>query len=301
MMGNGTSEIIVVGADGTLGEMLKNHLTADGISLRCENMAKCEPPHLENYATVINAAGPRARPGLNWSDYFREHIGTARAIVHGMHSGSHLIHLSSTAVYGAQAALLGPDSLEAPLLFPMPGYAAAKLASEYAIRASCEARGIGLTILRLSMVYGAGVDSALDSLSRMANRGLRLMLKPDTFRQHLLNIELLVHGMKLACQRGPAGSNPLILADPFFITNGQINDALVKKYPKSKSISMPLSFFANISRRWKRISEFSLTMPIASLAVLAIDNEFAWQPAFHALGINPDEFNRNNTFDKYFL
>jgi nucleoside-diphosphate-sugar epimerase len=289
---------VVVGADGTLGSLLASRLGARGARLRCRDMAADEPLPLDGAATVINAAGPRARPGLDWSDYFREHLGTSRAIVHAMESGAHLIHLSSTAVYGARAMHLDCDSPASPLLFPMAAYAAAKYASELAIRALCKEKGIKLTVLRLSMVYGRGVDSALDSLCQMAARGLRLSLKPESLRQHLLHIDLLIYGLIQARQFGPLGFQPLILADPFSVANGEINDALARIYPKSFSVPAPLNSFLRLSRRWRRMPEFRIGMPIASLAVLAIDNEFAWQPAFQALGLNPSEFERTRTFDR---
>ena len=171
-------ETVIAGADGTLGRLLVDRLQARGITLRCSDMGSDAPPTVNTAATVINAAGPRARPGLGYEDYFREHVGTARAIVRAMQPGAHLIHLSSTAVYGARGCRLRCDSLEAPLLFPMPAYAIGKYAAELAVRSLCEERRVRLTILRLSMVYGKGVDSALESLIRLSARGLRLALTP---------------------------------------------------------------------------------------------------------------------------
>jgi nucleoside-diphosphate-sugar epimerase len=291
--------VVVVGADGTLGALLAGQLKARGVTIRCKEMGRDEPLQLWDAATVINAAGPRARPGLDWSDYFREHIGTSLAIVRAMKPGAHLLHLSSTAVYGARGTHIRCNSLESPLLFPMAAYAAAKYASEMALRSSCNERGINLTILRLSMVYGKGVDSALDSLRGMAARGLRLVLKPGSHRQHLLNIDLLIHGIKQACKCGPLGSQPFILADPFSVTNSEIDDAIKRIYSKAFSLALPLDCFKGLCQCWKRIPELRITMPIASLAVLAIDNEFEWQPAFQALGITPSDFGRDRTFDRY--
>jgi nucleoside-diphosphate-sugar epimerase len=262
-------------------------------------MSNEAPVALEQAATVINAAGPRARPGLGSADYFREHVGTSRAIVRAMKPGAHLIHLSSTAVFGARGVQLRCDSLEAPLLFPMPAYASGKYAAELAVRALCEERGIQLTILRLSMVYGPGVDSALESLVKMAARGMRLELKPGSLRQHLLHMELLVYGLLQACKCGPQGPRPLILADPFSITNNEINAAIARMFPKAFSASVPLCIFGKMAKRCGRLAEFRVSMPIASFAVLAIDNEFDWQPGFQALGIEPSDFDRSHTLGKY--
>jgi nucleoside-diphosphate-sugar epimerase len=292
-------EMIVAGADGTLGALLVDKLRARGITIRCKDMRHNQPLQLDRATTVVNAAGPRARPGLDWSDYFREHLGTTRAIVRAMKPGNHLIHLSSTAVFGARSMRLDSDSPESPLLFPMAAYASAKYAAELAVRALCEEKKIRLTILRLSMVYGPGIDSAMASLSKMAARGLRLALKPGSARQHLLSRELLIQGLMNACQYGPLGPRPLILADPFSITNDEINRAIARIHPKAFSVALPLGCFERLSRLWMRLAEYKFTMPIASLAVLAIDNEFDWQPAFQALRLNPAEFGRDQTFDRY--
>jgi nucleoside-diphosphate-sugar epimerase len=295
------NETVVVGADGTLGALLVERLGVRGATLRCNNMAVDEPLALEPASTVINAAGPRARPGLTWDDYFREHIGTCRSIVRSMRPGSHLIHLSSTAVFGARGSHLDCEDPEAPLLFPMPAYASAKYAAELAVRALCEKNSIKLSVLRLSMVYGPGLDSALESLRKMAARGLRLVLKPLSIRQHLLNVDLLIQGLTRVRQCGPFGPRPLILADPFSVTNAEIDSAIARIYPKALPVAVPLGFFRIISRQFKQLPEFKLTMPLASFAVLAIDNEFDWQPAFEAMGLNPSEFDRAHTFDRYFL
>lgn len=295
------SKAAVVGADGTLGAFIVQRLKARGVTFRCNNMTGNELLRLDEDDTVINAAGPRARPGLNWADYFREHIGTSRAIARAMKPGSHLIHLSSTAVFGARGLHLNNDSVESPLLFPMPAYACAKYAAELTVRALCEDKGIRVTVLRLSMVYGPGVDSALESMRKMAARGIRLVLKPGSFRQHLLHVELLIRGLMQTCSRGALGLRPFILADPFSITNDEINNIIARLYPKAFPLSVPLTCFGKLAKRWKNLAESKLTMPIASFAVLAIDNEFAWEPAFQAMDMNPSEFRRDCTLDTYLL
>jgi nucleoside-diphosphate-sugar epimerase len=295
-----SSQTVIVGADGTLGGLLVDRLKARGVTLRCKDMAQNLSLPLEHAQTVINASGPRARPGLNWPDYFREHLGTARAIVRSMIPGTHLIHISSTAVFGAQARHLDSDSPEAPLQFPMAAYASAKYATELAVGTLCVEKGIKLTVLRPSMVYGLGMDSALNSLCVMAARGFRLVLKPGSLRQHLLGVDLFVHALRQACRCGSLGPRPIILADPFSVTNAEINDMIARIHPKAFTVPVPLDYFKKLSLQWTKIPESRITMPIASLAVLAIDNQFSWQPAFQALGINPSEFERPRTFDRCF-
>src|SRR5271165_930490 len=157
--------VAVVGAAGTLGAYIAGRLGATPVELRCPDPRdECVVPELHDADVVVNVGGPRVRNGLGWEDYFREHVGVTSRVARSMRRGTHLVHVSSTAVYGARGRLLGPASREAPTLFPFPAYACAKLAAETTARALCAERGVRVTVLRPSMVYGPRVDSALTTL-----------------------------------------------------------------------------------------------------------------------------------------
>ena len=82
-------------------------------------------------------------------------------------------------VYGARGALLTTDDIEAPARFPAPAYACAKLAAEAEVRTLSRARGVHVTVLRPSMVYGPSIDSALESVLRLAGLLAPVFAGPD--------------------------------------------------------------------------------------------------------------------------
>src|SRR4029077_6002498 len=94
--------LVVVGADGALGGLLAEHLGGRRLSFRCPNgEPTASLADLAEARTVVNASGPRVRPGLTWADYFREHVQGTLALARAMRSGAHLVHFSSAAVYGS--------------------------------------------------------------------------------------------------------------------------------------------------------------------------------------------------------
>jgi len=62
-------DVVFVGADGALGAALTTELGARGVRLRCPDMTDASPvTGLAGAEIVINAAGQRHHPGLQWSD-----------------------------------------------------------------------------------------------------------------------------------------------------------------------------------------------------------------------------------------
>jgi len=288
----------VVGADGALGAMLVKALGAKGVTLRhpAESL-DARVPEIGELGFVVNVCGPRVRPGLGWEDYLREHVGTATAIARAMRPESHLVHVSSVAVYGARGALVRADSPEAPTLFPNPSYAWAKLAGELAARAICRERGVGLTVLRPAMVYGSGVTSAIDTLGSLARRGVRLEMKPATVKQHALSSALLVAILERLATRGPQ-HRTFIACDPFFFTNADVDQRL-RTRRAGVAVPVPLRWTEALLRRWPLFPARDAPGALAALAFLGLDNEFDGRGALDALGIDPAEFARERTLDPY--
>jgi nucleoside-diphosphate-sugar epimerase len=283
--------LVVVGKGGTLGALLAARLGAPAIELRQPDpRVSAVVPELAEADVVVNAGGPRVRPGLDWADYFREHVGVTMRIARSLRPGAHLVHLGSTAVYGARGTLLGPEDVPAPTLFPSPAYAAAKLSAELAaVAAGCE-RELRVTVLRPSMVYGPGVDSALESLRRLGRRGVGLELRPRSLRQHLTHVELLVAAVRRAAQQGgPSLPRTLLVADPFVLRNEDLRCGRVR-------VPVPLDLVASGEPLARR---FGLGGMAETFRVLALDNEFDAGATWGALGLDPAEFARARTFDPY--
>ena len=290
--------VLVVGKGGTLGAVLAERLQAEAIELRARSPdggedARDLAARIAHASVIVNAGGPRVRPGLGWADYFREHVGVTARIVRSMQPGSHLVQISSTAVFGARGSLLSAADVEAPTLFPNAAYACAKLAAEMEGRALARERRIRVTVLRPSMVYGPGLDSALESIRRLSRRGVRLRLLPAKGRQHLVHIDLLAEVVARATLTTPRdGERVLLVADPFVLENADL-------LPKAgATVSVPLVAASLLHGLARRLGA-SPPLAVDALAVLGIDNEFDWRPAFEELGLDVERFARDQTFEPY--
>jgi len=288
----------VVGADGALGSRLVGALGARGVTLRHPaDVLDARVPEIEDADFVVNVSGPRVRPNLGWDDYLREHVGTAMAVARAMRPGSHLVHFGSASVYGTRGGVIRADAPEAPLRFPNPSYAWAKLAGELAARALCAERGVGWTVVRPAMVYGDGVSSAIDTIASLARRGVRLELKPASVKQHCCSFALLVALLERIAERGPQ-RRVLLACDPFVFTNGDI-DAAVKKKRGGVGVAAPLPLAEAMLRSWPLFPDRDAPGALAALAFLGLDCEFDWRGTLGPLGIDAAAFRREATLDPY--
>jgi nucleoside-diphosphate-sugar epimerase len=289
---------VVVGADGALGSALVMALGARDVVLRHPSESlDAHVPEVAGARFVVNVAGPRVRPGLGWADYLREHVGTALAVAREIPREGHLVHFGSAAVYGAREGVIRAGSPEWPASFPNPSYAWAKLAAEHAVRALCLERGVGLTVLRPAMVYGAGVTSAIDTILSLARRRVRLELRPASTRQHCLSLELLVDILRRLDAAGPFGRT-LIACDPFTFTNGDLN-AFLRAKRGGLAVPAPLPWAEAALRRWPMFPDREAPGSLAALAFLGLNCEFDWRETFDALALDAAPFSRAHTLDRY--
>jgi nucleoside-diphosphate-sugar epimerase len=271
------------------------------VRLRCRDLAEVAPvPELADANVVINAAGPRVHAGLKWADYLREHVGTATRVAISARPGSHVVLVSSASVYGAGRGHVTPSTAPQPDSYPVSPYAWAKLASEYATRAVCAERGVSLTVLRPSMIYGPGAGGALLRLRDIARRRVRFVLAPEGARQHLLHIDLFRLVLQaLAARPAPERVATYMVADPFVLTAADINLLLRAAAPRAASVPLPVGLAAGAVRAWQSRSERQPPGAIAVAAMLMVDNVYDWQPCLDHLCIDPGPFGRER-FDEFF-
>lgn len=279
-------KIVVVGARGTLGQKLTFELGCEGVDFRAGHMGE-QRALIEEADVVINVGGPRVRPGLREKDYLREHVGVAKDALDAMNANAHFIHISSTAVFGKRDGVLRCSDIEQPEQFPMPGYARAKLAAERYVVAHAKRP---ISVFRPSMVIGAGVDSVVASLAKLARRKIALRLLPRSLHHHLTQFELLVAALRAAILR-PSGPKPLVLADPFLLDS---DDLLFPARLTLPIALTPLSLAQAALR-----TRLRLPILLDTFAVLALDNIFDWEEGFERLGLKHLDFARARTFDRY--
>jgi UDP-glucose 4-epimerase len=90
---------------------------------------------------------------------------TLRILRAAVGEARHVVFASSVAIYGAPARA---PVRESDAAFPTTPYAVAKFTAEQAVRATCSAAGMSLSILRYSNVYGPG-ESGLSAISTFIN------------------------------------------------------------------------------------------------------------------------------------
>ncbi len=292
---------IVVG-DGTLGVVLRKALEADGLSLRHPEgvLGDRLEPALANASLVINAAGPRLRPGLAGGDYLREHVGIATTIARSLPAGAHLVHIGSASVYGSRRGPIGADTSEDPGSFPSPMHAWAKLSGELAARAICRERGVRVTVLRPPVVYGPGIESGLDSMMTLAERrGVVINLEPASLPQQLVHIDLFVRAVRAVIASHREWSRPIPIADPFVITNGEITDALRRQARRPIKVSVPLDLMRNVLEHWPGWPERDGPLRLVALGVVGVGITFDMTETFASLGIDASEFTRERMMTPY--
>jgi UDP-glucose 4-epimerase len=289
------TEIAVVGADGAIGSLLVRALDARPVRLRHPGErldALCG--ELAGARAIVNVAGPRVRPGLTWPDYLREHVGTAEAIARSADPGAHLIHLSSAAVYGTRPGeVLDARAAESPASFPNAAYAWAKLAAELAARAIGRERGLEVTVLRVPLVYGPDLESAITSLVALARKGLAFRLAPANLRQHLLHERVLVAGLQKLAAKGKGSAAPVLLADPFVLTNEDVNAVIRSAARAPVAIPVPLRAASRAATAWPGFPAQEAPGALAAFAALAVDIELDWREAYAHVGLSAGEFSRD--------
>jgi nucleoside-diphosphate-sugar epimerase len=254
---------------------------------------------LEGFEVVIHAAGPRVHPGLGWGDYLREHVGTTRKIGGSMTRGSHLVLVSSAAVYGSNRGPVTPDSPPRPDTFPVPPYAWAKLVAEDTARALAAERGLALTILRPSIIYGPGAGGVVLTLRDLARRGVRVELRPGSMRQHLLQIALFQRVLGgLIAATAPPRPVTFDVADPFVVATSELNAAYARVAPRVPAVPVPVGQVASALRLWQRRAGRGAPGSVAVAAMLGLDNVYDPRPCLEHLGIDPRPFGRES-FDAF--
>jgi UDP-glucose 4-epimerase len=289
-----------VGADGALGRTLAPALGAHPFTLRCPDLDETSPvPGLDAFDVVIQAAGPRVHPGLGWNDYLREHVGTTARVARSMRPGGHLVLVSSAAVYGSGRGEIPADAAPRPGSFPVPAYAWAKLVAEDTARAHAAERGVALTVLRPSIIYGPGAGGVLITLRDLARRGVCVELRPAEGRQHLLHVALFQRVLeRLIASAAPAKPALYAVADPFVVTTGEINAAYLRVSPAVPRVPVPIGLVAEGLRAWQRRLGREAPGPVAVAAMLGLDNVYDARPCLDHLGIDPAPFGRA-TFDAF--
>lgn len=298
--------IAVVGTDGFVGGRMAEALQAERIVYgSCQDgdihVSRAQAL-LEQADVIINAGGFRLRPGLTYADYQQSHQGATSAIIPWIRKGALFIHMSSAAVLGKSSEhKLGNHTTPEPRSFPSPAYALAKFeADQFLERAAAEA-GFRLVFLRPGVLYAPRTDGMLDSLLKLAKRGIVLRLYPRDVRQHLCDMNLFVEVVRRIVNADDLPPlSTFVIADPVSVTNRELEVMIRRNLPKKGiTLPVPLTFLGSLLRH-----SFHSTNPRLDLltwgeilGVMSLDTVYEPSDTFKRLGINPSQYPPEKTLE----
>ena len=294
--------IVVVGADGFVGGGLAAALPCKRVVYgACRN----GDVHVRNSAkllgsadVVINAGGFRVRPGCSYADYRRSHEGATAALLPWIRKGSLLLQISSASVLG-RGRQLGNRTPPDPSSFPSAAYATAKLEEDRYLEKAAAERGIRVVLLRPAVVYSAQGAGMVDTLLKLARRGVALRLYPREAQHHLCHMDLLADVARRVIARDDfPHMSCLVVADPYTVSNREL-EAMIRRAVGRQTVSvpLPLPWMSGLLRH-----AFHSTNPRLDLrtqgeifGVLHMDTVYDPSESFEVLAIDPAAYSLEKT------
>lgn len=298
--------IVVVGTDGFVGGRLAEALHAQRVVYgRCQNgdihVTRAQAL-LSQADVIINAGGFRLRPGLTYADYQRSHQGATSAIIPWIRKGALFIHVSSAAVLGKSSEhKLGNYTSPDPKSFPSPDYALAKLEADQFLEQAAAEAGFRLVFLRPGVLYAPRTDGMVDSLVKLARRGILLRLYPRDGRQHLCDIGLLLDVVsRIIDTEDLPPISTFLIADPVPVTNREL-EAMIRGNLRKKSTTLPvpLTLLSTLLRHsfHARNPRFDLVTWGEVLGVMDLDTVYETSDTFRRLAIDPSQYSPDKTLE----
>ncbi len=297
--------IVVVGADGFLGgglaEALRARRVVYGIARNSDVHVSQAEKVLKNADVIINAGGFRVRPGCAYSDYQRSHQGATSVFLPWVRKGALFLHISSTSILGkSKEEKLGNESPPNPKTFPSPSYALAKLEADQFLQKTAAERDFQLFFLRPAAVYSPHGAGMVDTVLKLAKKGITLRLYPREARHHLCHLDLLVEVAKRVIEQNP-NLSPLtrfVVADPYTVTNREL-EAMIREYIPRKSITIPtpLPLISSVLRHMfhSRNPRLDLRTWGEVFGVLYLDTVYDPSETFRILHIDPSAYSLDKT------
>jgi nucleoside-diphosphate-sugar epimerase len=289
--------VVVVGADGFVGGGLARALGARRVvygPCREDDVHVSQAAELLRSAdVVVNAGGFRVRPGCNDADYRRSHQGATAVFVPWIRKGARMIHISSASVLGT-GQHLGNGTPPNPATFPSPSYATAKLEQDGYLATIAAERGFKVILLRPAVVYSAQGAGMIDTMLRLAQRGVALRLYPRGARHHLCNMDLLAEVTRRVIERDDLPHmSCFVVADPYTVENREL-ESLIRGAVQRPTVTvpLPLPWMTAVLRRGFRSSVPRLDLRTRGeiFGVLHMDTVYDPSESFERLGIDPASY-----------
>ncbi|HYY68680.1 MAG TPA: NAD-dependent epimerase/dehydratase family protein [Terriglobales bacterium] len=295
--------IVVVGADGFVGRFLAEALQAKRVVYGPLQNGDVHISHADDLLrradVVINAAGFRVRPGCAYADYQRSHQGATAALVPLIRQGALLVHISSASVLGkSKDRSLGSNAAPNPSTFPSPAYATAKLEADEYLKQEAKNRGFRLIFLRPAVVYSLQGAGMVDTVIKLAKRGIGLRLYPRKARHHFCHTDLLIEVTRRVIEKPFPQFSTFIVADPYTVTNEELEGMIrghLQRKPRTMPVPVPLvsGLLRNSFHSKNPKLDFATWGEI--FGVLNLDTAYDPSDTFKVLEIDPSRYSLERT------
>lgn len=308
------SRVLVTGAAGFIGQHLINRLLQDGHSVKAlvrepgrhdswpvrvdivpgdvrdAGAMKAAASGIETIFHLAGKAHALAEVGEEDADYQAANVEGTRNVLDAAVAGGakRFVFFSSVKAMGEEAPECRDESCVAA---PLTAYGRSKLAAEKLVFEYGQRGNLGVTCLRLPLVYGAGNKGNLFRMIAAIDRGIFPPLPPLDNRRSMVHVSNVVDAAMLA------GSHPSAQGRCYIVTDARaystrelyelISRALGKRIPQR---SVPLGLLAAAGRAGDLVGRvFRRRMPFDSDAFQKLIGSAWYSPAriTHELGYRP--------------
>jgi nucleoside-diphosphate-sugar epimerase len=195
--------------------------------------ALADPAMLRGMDVLVHAAAVRHRHGADSTTY---RISNVELVERSLRAAAkagvrRFVFVSSVGVYGFPSRL--PVTEDHPYA-PRTLYSAAKVEAEMRARRAARELGIELTIVRPTIIYGAGDrNGMLDKMAVMIRSSMYRVVGPGDNVLHHTHVDDVVEGVWLAATRPEAASEHFILAGPQTITLAGLSELVARAVGRS--------------------------------------------------------------------
>lgn len=312
-----TARALVTGATGMLGSYITEHLVARGWEVRAlvrersraawleELGVELHSGSLEDPESLMRAAASRdvvfhaaAAIGAegDWESYRRGNVEGTRSIVAAASAaGARLVHVSSTAVYGAARYHEQPTDEETPVpeLPAHDVYGRSKQEAEEVVLDAHRRGALWASIVRPPVMYGVRDRQFTPRVGPVLARGVFPRIHGGSTTLSIVNASHVAEGAILAALADDAGGRTFLLTDDFPVTVTDLvrcAEAGLGRRIFAPSVPMAVgrAGFAALAAALRALGRGALARHAAgTLAMLTRDNPFSSERARRELGWAP--------------
>lgn len=248
------SRVVVTGAAGFLGNHLVAHAASEGAvatavvrepkhpgSVAMAELLR-DPSRLDGADVLIHAAAIRHRHGTSPSDYRASNVDLVDALVRAAAGRvGRFVHVSSVGVYGFPTKL---PITEATPFAPRTLYSQTKIEAEKLVARLAKSLGLAYTIIRPTIIYGAGDRNGMMDKLAAALRSHRYLVVGSGYNVlHHTHVDDVVRGIFTLAASERARNEDFIVAGPETVTLQRLSElvahAVGAKVPR---VHVPLGF-----------------------------------------------------------